>query len=138
VWNLAAAAGEAFQYNGTVRNNTLGGVNNGSVVLTQPGIYYIAGSLDLTNVSLGGDAANRGVTFVVTGQISVQGSGNLRGYAEIYQNDFVIPGRSEVLLMGSSYPNTGSTCNGNNEAISFSASDATWRGILFAPNGEIG
>jgi Flp pilus assembly protein TadG len=137
VWNLAVAAGEAFELNGTVRNNTLGGTNNGSVVITQPGIYYIDGSLSLSNVSLGGDAAIDGVTFVVTGKIDIQGSGDLKGYAEIYQNDYTIPGRSEVLLMGSYYPTTGSTCNGNIEAISFSASDAIWVGIIFAPNGEV-
>jgi Flp pilus assembly protein TadG len=138
VWN-ATPNDRKFQMNGNIRNNNFGGTNgnNGSAVITQPGIYYINGDLSLTNITLGGTAATEGVTFVATGQINVQGSGNLRGYAEIYQNDFVIPGRNEVLLMGSAFPNYVTSCNGNNEAISFSASDATWRGIIFAPYGEV-
>lgn len=139
VW-LATDPNKRFEFNGNIRNSDFGGSNgnNGSLVMTQPGIYYINGDLSITNVSLGGAAATEGVTFIVEGQINLQGSGNLRAFAPIYTGSFTDPSRADPgMFMASPFPGYNAGCNGNNEAISFSASSSEWTGIIFAPNGLV-
>ena len=134
----AALIGEYYNAGSNDITNTWM-VNNGHAVnaggnairITDSGIYYTSGDIDLTKVS--SDPGVK-VTFVSdNGQIHITGEGSdLEAYSKVSggPND---PG----LLMFSSYqePPTGPTCTGN--AIQFSLSKVTWTGVIYAPYGQV-
>ncbi|MEX1272086.1 MAG: hypothetical protein WEB55_06515, partial [Acidimicrobiia bacterium] len=103
--------------------------SGGNVEITQSGIYYTDGDISLNNTTT---AEGVKVTFVTSGQISVNGSGDFTAYESIAgtAND---PG----ILMFSTYlepAEGGPTCTGN--AIQWSVSSGTWTGVIYAPYGQ--
>jgi len=103
--------------------------SSGNITITQSGIYYTDGDINLNNASVG---TGVNVTFVARGQISVAGSGNFSAYEPI-----VGTGTDPGVLMFSSYlepTDGGPTCTGN--AIQWSISEGTWTGVIYAPNGQ--
>lgn len=90
----------------------------GSVTITQSGIYYTSGNIELNNPSVEEGVE---VTFVAEGPVRFTGSaGNLTAY-------------HDQLLVFSNHPAAGPSCS--QVAVQYAMSDATWSGVIFAPHG---
>ncbi len=74
-----------------------------AINITQSGVYYARGNIDLHNVTA--DAGVQ-VTFVADGRINLNGStlNGLQGYSSVVSGDHVPPGSNQVgLVMASDY-----------------------------------
>lgn len=98
------------------------GNQNWSGINLAAGLYYVAGNLRMHNVT------GEGVTIVATGSIDITGTTAV--------NTTTDPWDPFGLSLFSNYKaSTGPACNTN--AIKWSASNSTWGGIQYAPNGAI-
>jgi len=137
------AVGAYFPHNGTINNSWMisGGhaddLGGNAIEITESGIYYTSGRIDLHNVTA---APGVSVTFVANGQIDMNGANlsNLNGYSP------VLDGGSVGLLMfsdfgaASSHENPPSgNCSGQAAIEIRSATFSPVGGVIFAPHGSV-
>ena len=127
--NFIDSSGNRITNSWMVANNHATG-NNAAITITRSGIYYSShtGGQDAIDLARVHAAPGVEVTFVSEGTMHITGEGDLTGYAPVADG-----GYSPLLF----FSNAGSPPSCNTNAIQFSGSSLIWKGLMFAPNGEV-